>query len=334
MTAIELKMNVLNSHVSNGKYPSQINKQFLTFVRNYLIVRQIQNINALWEISVNSYDKNPFDQFNDFVTQLDFSSREIITDIHLLKKLKSEDSWLSVAETMKKNTAHENQSVGGWYDLYSPRKEHEISKNCCTLKNASEIYENCSVNARNVNKKLASNDAIPTNKNYFLQNSSSVENLKNFTLKMHHPKKEENQRFTQNSCELKIDETTQNSQMVQHKPQKYFREELSPHDNKKSQQNDSQPHFNQNSYSFKSNNEDDCPKIERRKWHKKSNTCEKETNGRSFYIKNKHNNYYKYEKSSQEIFKNLRKEKRINFENNNFLNENLRNFLTQSLCIG
>lgn len=199
MTAIKLKMNPLNTHVANGTYPSQINEQFLNFVKNYLFVRQIQSINALWEISVNSFDKNLFDQFDDFVTQLEFSSREIIADIYLLKELENEDSWTSVAQTMNENTMHENQSVGGWSDIYLPRKEYKIkvSKNCCTQtelnrKNTSEIYENCNLNTKSIGQEIGLSDAISNNKNSLLQPSSQMENVK---IKMHHPEKEEEQLF-------------------------------------------------------------------------------------------------------------------------------------------
>lgn len=75
-------MNFQSTHVPVENISCQIAEHNLNFVIKYLQARQIQNINALWEIPVN-YDKNIYDQFDNFATLLMSSSKKMIADIYI-----------------------------------------------------------------------------------------------------------------------------------------------------------------------------------------------------------------------------------------------------------
>lgn len=97
-------------------------------VRNYLLIRQIHDMNALWEVMVNSQNKNSFEKFDNIIDQLEYSTRRTISDTRLIKKLLNDSSWQDVPETMKKNLMSEHFYPKNWIHAFNiTTKQKRIS---------------------------------------------------------------------------------------------------------------------------------------------------------------------------------------------------------------
>lgn len=86
-------------------------------VRKYLLNRQIYNMNALWEVIVNSQRNYAYDKFHDILNELIRFRERQASDFELIAFLSSNPSWHNVQMITDQNIIYENLSVKDWIHI-------------------------------------------------------------------------------------------------------------------------------------------------------------------------------------------------------------------------
>lgn len=158
-------MNLQKTYVPNNDDLCQINKKLAFDLKNYLFYRQIQNINALYEVISNSKHKTLHDQIDDFATQLDYSSRTNKSDILLIDKLKYNSSWQSASEIMIENLTQEDASPTEWIKTFIPQQKNIVSREISTQTDTQFEKKSIGIQSNLSNSIGRTNDENQTNIN-------------------------------------------------------------------------------------------------------------------------------------------------------------------------
>lgn len=329
-------MNTQNEQTFNsyGDYVRASRQEIATGLGHYLLSRQIQNINDLYEIILSCKHRNHYDQIDDLAKQLNYFIKNTTSDMHLIKNLKYNSSLQRCGKIMRKNMYYCDNLPGEWFNEFIPRKENIISKDIstqtvsyCERKNIgiqSDLpiknngFEHNEVH-KEYNVKVDSNYEFRSHKNMNYQEKSS-EKMQSRSNNIQTERKNDNHQNFKNKKYLnQVGNTSKNilnRQSVNFAVIKHENTSLNLRSNKEG--NNYKPD--------KSIYNSDLP---HRKWNQEKQQAKKRSKNQPEPNRRKsslaHNTTINYKK--QNLNQNLRGEKKVNYENNYYLNENLRRIL-------
>lgn len=113
-------------------YYCQMNEKLTHELTNYLFYRQIQNVNALYEIILNSKHKSLHEQIDDLTKHLDYSSKISKSDILLIDDLKYDSSWQSASKIMVEHLTLGDTSPTTWIKTFIHQQKNIASNEIST----------------------------------------------------------------------------------------------------------------------------------------------------------------------------------------------------------
>lgn len=224
-------------------------------IEGLLLMLQVKNINKLWDLIVESKNKNGHDKFDDIIKHLENTAINTLVQTQKIQNVNIESNENDISKELKQNLSKEDICVKGWINAFLPQKSVQIFNNKSTQTN----------NRSEENKKSTETQTdaqiVKSSENNKANKSSNIEK-NNFYQKL--SKKSESDK-SNSSCKF------QNT--ISHGKHSTQRNNL----------------FNFNSSKRELNINNYSASLQRRKWKEKQNQTKDSNDDRSWisYYKNK-----------------------------------------------
>lgn len=156
-------------------------------IEGLLLMHQVKNINKLWDLIVESKNKNGHKKFDDIIKHLENTAINTLVQTQKIQNVHIESNENDISKELKQNLSKEDICVKGWINAFLPQKSVQIFNNNSTQtdigseenKKSTETQTNAQIvkSSENKNNKANESSNIETN-NFYQKLSKKIESDK------------------------------------------------------------------------------------------------------------------------------------------------------------
>lgn len=234
-------------------------------IEGLLLMLQVKNINKLWDLIVESKNKNGHKKFDDIIKHLENTAINTLVQTQKIQNVNIELNENDISKELKQNLSKEDICVKGWINAFLPQKSMQIFNNKFTQTNIGSEANKKSTETQTDAQIVKSSENYKANKSSNIETNISYQKLS---------KKIESDK-SNSSCKVQ--------KIISHGKE-------STHTNQEYKQNAQKKLFNFNSSKREPNINNYSASLQRRKWKEKQNKAKDSNDDRSWISNDKNKN--------------------------------------------